>query len=111
MAIVDLGWSEVSESESTYFKRDNLTERTVDLGLGLGVEIEGSHESIGVNLKNAQGYISYDLDNRHETTFGANAMVSKRIMQNMILDVGAGATASTDGSLGVNGNTRLRYLF
>ena len=128
MAIVDLGWSEISESESTYFKRDNLTERTVDLGLG--VEIEGSHESIGylfqvtarrnvynsadsigVNLKNAQGYISYDLENRHETTFGANAMVSKRIMQNMILDVGAGATASTDGSLGVNGNARLRYLF
>lgn len=128
MAIVDLGWSNISESESAYFKHDNLTERTLDLGLG--IEIEGSHESIGylfqlsarrnvwnsadsvgVNLKNAQGYISYDIEERHKTIFAANAMFSKRISQNTILDMGAGATASTEGALGINGNARIRYLF
>ena len=58
-----------------------------------------------MNLKNAQGFISYGLDDQKSTTFG------QRLSKTMMLDIATGATASTDGSLGINGNARLRWLF
>lgn len=128
MLLADLGWTHTSSSESTYLKRDSLNDTTLDLGLG--VEVEGrydetswmlqftarrnmwrSADSVGVNLKNAQGYISYGLDNPKITSFGAYGMVSQRISKNMMMDLALGGTASTDGALGVNGNARLRWMF
>ena len=98
--------------------------------MGVGVEVEGafdatswmvqltarhnvwrSADSVGVNLKNAQGFISYGLDNQKSTTFGAHGMISQRLSKTIMLDIATGATASTDGSLGINGNARLRWLF
>lgn len=128
MFLADIGWTHTSGSESTYLKRDSLNDATVDLGVGL--ELEGgfnstswmlqltarhnvwrSADTVGVNLKNAQGFISYGLDNQKSTTFGAHGMISQRLSKTMILDIATGATASTDGSLGINGNARLRWLF
>ena len=128
MLLADIGWTHTSGSESTHLKRDSLTDTTLDLGVG--VEVEGafdatswmvqltarhnvwrSADSVGVNLKNAQGFISYGLDNQKSTTFGAHGMISQRLSKTMMLDIATGATASTDGSLGINGNARLRWLF
>lgn len=128
MFLADIGWTYTSGSESTYLKRDSLNDATVDLGVGL--ELEGgfnstswmlqltarhnvwrSADTVGVNLKNAQGFISYGLDNQKSTTFGAHGMISQRLSKTMMLDIATGATASTDGSLGINGNARLRWLF
>ena len=128
MFLADIGWTHTSGSESTYLKRDSLNDATVDLGVGL--ELEGrfnstswmlqmtarhnvwrSADTVGVNLKNAQGFISYGLDNQKSTTFGAHGMISQRLSKTMMLDIATGATASTDGSLGINGNARLRWLF
>ena len=128
MLLADIGWTHTSGSESTHLKRDSLNDTTLDLGVG--VEVEGafdatswmvqltarhnvwrSADSVGVNLKNAQGFISYGLDNQKSTTFGAHGMISQRLSKTMMLDIATGATASTDGSLGINGNARLRWLF
>lgn len=128
MFLADIGWTHTSGSESTYLKRDSLNDATVDLGVGL--ELEGrfnstswmlqmtarhnvwrSADTVGVNLKNAQGFITYGLDNQKSTTFGAHGMISQRLSKTMMLDIATGATASTDGSLGINGNARLRWLF
>ena len=128
MFLADIGWTHTSGSESTHLKRDSLNDTTLDLGVG--VEVEGafdatswmvqltarhnvwrSADSVGVNLKNAQGFISYGLDNQKSTTFGAHGMISQRLSKTMMLDIATGATASTDGSLGINGNARLRWLF
>ena len=128
MFLADIGWTHTSGSESTYLKRDRLNDATVDLGVGL--ELEGgfnstswmlqltarhnvwrSADTVGVNLKNAQGFISYGLDNQKSTTFGAHGMISQRLSKTMMLDIATGATASTDRSLGINGNARLRWLF
>ena len=128
MFLADIGWTHTSGSESTYLKRDSLNDATVDLGVGL--ELEGgfnstswmlqltarhnvwrSADTVGVNLKNAQGFISYGLDDQKVTTFGAHGMISQRLSKTMMLDIATGATASTDGALGINGNARLRWLF
>ena len=128
MLLADIGWTHTSGSESTHLKRDSLNDTTLDLGVG--VEVEGafdatswmvqltarhnvwrSADSVGVNLKNAQGFISYGLDDQKSTTFGAHGMISQRLSKTMMLDIATGATASTDGSLGINGNARLRWLF
>ena len=128
MFLADIGWTHTSGSESTHLKRDSLNDTTLDLGVG--VEVEGafdatswmvqltarhnvwrSADSVGVNLKNAQGFISYGLDNQKSTTFGAHGMISQRLSKTMMLDIATGATASTDGSIGINGNARLRWLF
>ena len=128
MFLADIGWTHTSGSESMHLKRDSLNDTTLDLGVG--VEVEGafdatswmvqltarhnvwrSADSVGVNLKNAQGFISYGLDNQKSTTFGAHGMISQRLSKTMMLDIATGATASTDGSLGINGNARLRWLF
>ena len=128
MLLADIGWTHTSGSESTHLKRDSLNDTTLDLGVG--VEVEGAFDatswmvqltarlnvwraadSVGVNLKNAQGFISYGLDNQKSTTFGAHGMISQRLSKTIMLDIATGATASTDGSLGINGNARLRWLF
>ena len=128
MFLADIGWTHTSGSESTYLKRDSLNDANVDLGLGLEVEggfnstswmvqltarhnVWRSADTVGVNLKNAQGFISYGLDDQKITTFGAHGMISQRLSKTMMLDIATGATASTDGAFGINGNARLRWLF
>lgn len=107
MFLADIGWTHTSGSESTYLKRDSLNDATVDLGVGL--ELEGrfnstswmlqmtarhnvwrSADTVGVNLKNAQGFISYGLDNQKSTTFGAHGMISQRLSKTMMLDIATG---------------------
>ena len=128
MILADFGWNHVGSSESDYLKRDGLNQTTVDLGVG--VEFEGYHESfgyliqatarhnvytsdetVGVNLRNADGYITYDIPENDDTTFNLNGNLSKRIRPDMTLDLGLGASANTSGAMGVNGNVRLRWHF
>ena len=128
MILADLGMTSTSSSHSEYLKRDGMTNVSLDLGLGL--EIDGfyndmgysfqasakrnvytSADSIGVNLRNSDGYISYDLNSKKEIRLNVNAIVSKRIHKDFIIDVGAGASATTEGAVGLNANARARWLF
>lgn len=128
MLLADVGWSHTGGSESTYLKRESLTDAAIDLGLGFEIErmsdetswmlqftarrnVWRSADAVGVNLKNAQGFISYGLDDRKSTTFAAHGMVSQRLTKTMMMDWSIGGSASTDGALGVNGNARLRWMF
>ena len=43
--------------------------------------------------------------------FAANAMITKRVSEDILLDLGLGATASTNGSKGINASTRVRWIF
>lgn len=109
-------------------KRESLSDATINLGLGFEIErmsdqtswmlqftarrnVWRSADAVGVNLKNAQGFISYGLDDRKSTTFAAHGMVSQRLTKTMMMDWSIGGSASTDGALGVNGNARLRWMF
>ena len=128
MIIADLGWTRTSSSESDYLKRDSLTDITLDLGLGL--EVEGSQDSIGylfqvtatrnvwssadeigINLKNADGYISYGLGKRDDIRFAGNMMITKHFNHGITMDLGTGVSATDKGALGVNANARLRWSF
>ena len=128
MIIADLGWTRTSSSESDYLKRDSLTDMTMDLGLGL--EVEGSQDSIGylfqvtarrnvwssadeigINLKNADGYISYGLGKRDDIRFAGNMMITKHFKHGITMDLGTGVSATDKGALGVNANARLRWSF
>ena len=128
MLLADVGWNKTSDSESTYFKREGFAETTVDFGAGLEIEgfnedmgylfqftakknIYSSEDSVGINLKNSDGFISYGLSERNDIRFSANAMISKRISTDIMMDFGIGATANTNGAYGLNANSRIRWLF
>lgn len=128
MALVDIGWTRTEDSTSEFFKRDTLDQATVDLGFGL--ELEGSYESVGysfqatarhnfwtstkavdINLRSADGYMSYDIPNNSDVMFNVQGSISKRIKHNISLDLGVGASATTGGAKGINGNARVRWHF
>ena len=128
MLLADLGWHTIGESKSSYLKRDDLSQTVVDLGLGL--ELEGAHESIGymlqatlkrnvytsnneigVNLVNANGYMTYDIPEDHSTVFSINGSLSKRLAADVTLDVGLGGSLTSEGGVGANGNARIRWHF
>ena len=128
MILADLGFNRVNKSESDYIKRDSMNQVTLDLGVG--VELEGAHESwgymlqatarnnvwnsndkVGVNLTSAEGYISYEIPGEHETSFSLNGSVSKRLAADITVDLGLGASATTDGAHGLNANARIRWHF
>ena len=128
MLLADFGWSHTSDSESQYFKRDSLNDTTVDFGAGLEIEgfnedmgyllqftakknIYSSADSIGINLKNSDGYITYGINEKDDVRFAANAMITKRVSEDILLDLGLGATANTNGSKGINASTRVRWIF
>ena len=128
MLLADVGWNKTSDSESTYFKREGFAETTVDFGAGLEIEgfnedmgylfqftakknIYSSEDSVGINLKNSDGFISYGLSERNDIRFSANAMISKCISTDIMMDFGIGATANTNGAYGLNANSRIRWLF
>lgn len=128
MILADIGFSHNSNSESEYLKREVFNDASLDLGLG--IELEGSKDNtgvlfqftarkkvwssaddIGINLKNAQGYISYGLKKKDDIRFAGNLMISKRLKKDITLDLGAGMSATTDGAVGINANARVRWLF
>lgn len=128
MILMDIGFTHTSSSESDYLKRDAINDASLDLGMG--IEFEGtkddmgylfqftakrnvlsSADKVGLNLKNADGYISYALGDRDDVTFSGNLMISKRLKHDVTVDVGAGMSASTGGAVGVNANARVRWLF
>lgn len=128
MILMDIGFTHTSSSESDYLKRDAINDASLDLGMG--IEFEGtkddmgylfqftakrnvlsSSDEVGLNLRNAAGYISYALEDRDDVTFSGNLMISKRLKHDVTVDVGAGMSASTGGAVGVNANARVRWLF
>ena len=128
MVLMDLGFNRVGSSESDFMKRDDMSK--ISLDLGAGIELEGTHESygyllqgtvrhnvwnsddtVGINLRNAHGYISYEIPDQHSTTFSVHGSLSKRLAADVTMDLGLGADASTDGALGFNANARIRWHF
>lgn len=128
MLLADLGFSHTSSSESEYLKRDSLNDASLDLGLGLELEgttgstgmlfqftarknVYSSADSVGINLKNANSFISYGIEDRDDVRFAGNLLISKRLKTDITLDAGAGLSATTGGAVGVNANARIRWLF
>ncbi|MCK0534514.1 MULTISPECIES: S6 family peptidase [unclassified Anaerobiospirillum] len=128
MVLMDLGFNRVGSSESDFMKRDDMSK--ISLDLGAGIELEGTHESygyllqgtvrhnvwnsddtVGINLRNAHGYISYEIPDQHSTSFSVHGSLSKRLAADVTMDLGLGADASTDGALGFNANARIRWHF
>lgn len=128
MILMDIGFTNSSSSESYQLKREAINDASLDLGMG--IEFEGTKydmgylfqftakrnvlsptDEVGLNLRNAEGYISYALGDRDDATFSGNLMISKRLKHDVTVDVDAGMSANTGGAVGVNANARLRWLF
>ena len=128
MLLADLGWHRIGKSESTWLKRDSLSQAVLDLGVG--IELEGSYESVGymlqataktnvwtsdntvgINLINANGYMSYDIPEDHDAIFSVNGALSKRLLPDVTLDLAIGGSITSEGALGIHGNGRIRWHF
>ena len=68
-------------------------------------------DTVGINLANASGYLSYDVDQKHETEFNASLTAVRRVTDSLNVEASVGAMSATGGAKGVNGNVRVRYLF
>ena len=128
MILMDIGFTHTSSSESDYLQRDAINYASLGLakGKGKGIEFEGtkddmgylfqftakrnvlsSADKVGLNLRNAAGYISYALEDRDDVTFSGNLMISKRLKHDVTVDVGAGMSASKSFQKFVNNYTSL----
>lgn len=98
------------ETTSTFFKRDDVNDWTVDLELGLEVDaytpnaslqftarrnVYSSADTVDVNLRHANGYINYDLKAEKTVLFNVNALTSQQIGDDLSLDLMVGAGADT----------------
>ncbi|EJW98783.1 anti-codon nuclease masking agent, partial [gut metagenome] len=113
MLLADIGVTHNQDTSSTYFKREGLTDWSVDLGLGLEYaafstdasyslqltakrNVYHSEDTVGVNLSHANGFIQYELAKDRAMQFNLNALTSQELTQSLSIDLMAGLGANTE---------------
>mgnify|MGYP000025995433 FL=1 len=128
MLLADFVATYSGEGRTEYMKRESTMDYALDLGAGVEFVAQSDKsawvaqmavrrnvwndlDTVGINLANASGYLSYDVDQKHETEFNASLTAVRRVTDSLNVEASVGAMSATGGAKGVNGNVRVRYLF